>query len=56
MIDPQILRTDPDRVRDSLTRRGMDPSLVDSLQAADEARRAAITDFETKRARQKEPA
>ena len=46
MIDLHILRTDPDRVRESQTRRGEDPNLVDAAVAADSAHRAALTDFE----------
>ncbi len=54
MIDLHILRTDPDRVRESQTRRGEDPALVDAAGAADSAHRAALTDFERLRAEQKE--
>jgi seryl-tRNA synthetase len=54
VIDLQILRTDPDRVRESQTRRGEDPALVDAAVAADAAHRAALTDFERLRAEQKE--
>ncbi|MEZ5157829.1 MAG: serine--tRNA ligase [Candidatus Nanopelagicales bacterium] len=54
MIDLHILRTDPDRVRESQTRRGEDPALVDAAVAADSAHRAALTDFERLRAEQKE--
>ncbi|MVA74829.1 serine--tRNA ligase [Auraticoccus sp. F435] len=53
MIDPKLLRTDPDRVRDSLRARGEDASLVDELLAADEQRRAAIAGYEARRAEQK---
>ncbi|MBF4163732.1 serine--tRNA ligase [Nocardioides acrostichi] len=53
MIDPRILRDDPDRVRASLTKRGLSADVVDSSLAADAARRAAITEFESKRAEQK---
>ncbi len=54
MIDLHILRTDPDRVRESQTRRGEDPNLVDAAVAADSAHRAALTDFERLRAEQKD--
>jgi seryl-tRNA synthetase len=54
VIDLQILRTDPDRVRESQTRRGEDPALVDAAVAADAAHRAALTDFERLRAEQKD--
>ena len=42
MIDPKLLRTDPDAVRRSQVARGEDPSVVDDVVAADEARREAI--------------
>jgi len=54
MIDPKLLRTDPDRVRASLTARGEDPAVVDTLLAADEARRSAIGRYESLRSEQKE--
>ncbi|MFX4273472.1 serine--tRNA ligase [Propionibacteriaceae bacterium Y1685] len=53
MIDPKLLRTDPDRVRASQTARGEDPAVVDELLAADEDRRVAIGEFEALRAEQK---
>ncbi|MDN5725695.1 MAG: serine--tRNA ligase [Propionibacteriales bacterium] len=53
MIDPKLLRTDPDRVRASQTARGEDPAVVDELLTADEDRRAAIGEFEALRAEQK---
>ena len=54
MIDVQVLRTDPDRVRASQAARGESVELVDQLLAADEARRGAITRFELLRAEQKD--
>ena len=54
MIDVQVLRTDPDRVRASQAARGESVELVDQLLAADEARRGAITRFEQLRAEQKD--
>ena len=54
MIDPRILRDDPDRVRASQERRGLSGDAVDRALAADEARRAAIASFEAKRAEQKQ--
>ena len=42
MIDPKLLRTDPDAVRRSQIARGEDSSVVDDVVAADEARREAI--------------
>ena len=52
MIDLKILRDDPQRVRDSQKVRGENPAVVDQLLVADEARRAAISAFETLRAEQ----
>lgn len=54
MIDVQVLRTDPDRVRASQRARGASVSLVDDLLAADQARRDAIAYFEELRAAQKD--
>ena len=34
MIDPKLLRTDPDAVRRSQVARGEDPSVVDDVVAA----------------------
>ncbi|MCL8025284.1 serine--tRNA ligase [Nocardioides bruguierae] len=53
MIDPKVLRDDPDRVRASLAKRGLSDEVVDRSLAADSARRAAIAEFESKRAEQK---
>ena len=53
MIDLRLLRDDPERVRASQRARGEDPGLVDSLLAADEARRAAVTRADTLRGEQK---
>lgn len=53
MIDPKLLRTDPDRVRRSQIARGDDPAVVDELVAADESRRHAISAHESLRAEQK---
>ena len=54
MIDPKLLRTDPDRVKASQVLRGESPELVDEVLAADESRRRALTAFEGARAEQKE--
>ncbi len=54
MIDPRVLRDDPDRVRAAQAKRGLSSESVDRALAADAARRAAITDFEAKRAEQKQ--
>jgi seryl-tRNA synthetase len=53
MIDPRILRDDPDRVRASQRKRGASESAVDDALAADKARREAIVAFESLRAEQK---
>ena len=53
MIDPRVLREDPDRVRGSLAKRGLPDDIVDVALAADSARREAISEFEAKRAEQK---
>jgi seryl-tRNA synthetase len=53
MIDPRILRDEPDRVRAAQAKRGLSADVVDQALAADAARRAAIATFETKRAEQK---
>ena len=52
MIDPQLLRDNPDVVRKSQELRGASVELVDEALAADLARRAAISAFESDRAEQ----
>jgi len=52
VIDLKILRDDPERVRLSQKVRGESVEIVDQLLALDEARRAAITVFESLRAEQ----
>ncbi|WP_395244639.1 serine--tRNA ligase [Agromyces sp. MMS24-K17] len=52
MIDPVLLRENPDLVKRSQDLRGEPSSYVDDAVAADGARRAAITAFETLRAEQ----
>ncbi|HEY3338581.1 MAG TPA: serine--tRNA ligase [Propionicimonas sp.] len=54
MIDPKLLRTNPDLVRRSQEARGESVELVDQLVSADESRRSAIAAFENLRAEQKE--
>ncbi|MFA6298071.1 MAG: serine--tRNA ligase [Nocardioides sp.] len=54
MIDPRILRDDPDRVRAAQAKRGLSDDVVDRALAADTARRAAIATYETKRGEQKQ--
>ncbi len=53
MIDPQILRTDPDRLRESQRRRGESVELIDDLIASDVAKREAQTRFDELRNEQK---
>ena len=52
MIDPVLLRENPELVKRSQEARGESPDLVDEALAADSARRAAITAFEELRAAQ----
>ncbi|SPT53725.1 Serine--tRNA ligase [Actinomyces bovis] len=53
MIDLRALRENPEPYRQSQRARGADVGLVDRIIAADEARRAALQDFESLRAEQK---
>ncbi len=53
MIDPRLLRDDPDALRAAQRRRGEPAELVDDLVAADERRRSSIAAFETVRSEQK---
>ncbi|MEA1904034.1 MAG: serine--tRNA ligase [Actinomycetota bacterium] len=53
MIDPRLLRENPDVIRDSLTRRGSRIDL-DALIALETSHRAALQESEELRARQKE--
>ena len=52
MIDPALLRDEPDAVRRSQEARGASVSDVDDAIAADKARRAALAEFEGLRAEQ----
>ena len=52
MIDPQILRENPEILRRSQEARGASVSLVDDAVAADSRRRTSIGDFEKLRAEQ----
>ncbi|MGO2664021.1 MAG: serine--tRNA ligase, partial [Mycetocola reblochoni] len=52
MIDPSVLRENPDLVRHSQRLRGASPDLVDSAIDADRVRREAIGRFEELRAEQ----
>lgn len=53
MIELNLLRAEPDRVRASQRARGESESAVDELLAADERRRAAVSRADTLRAEQK---
>lgn len=53
MLDIRFVRDNAEAVRESQHRRGNDPASVDALLAADDARRAALQAFETRRAEQK---
>jgi seryl-tRNA synthetase len=53
VIDLKLLRDNPDAVRESQKKRGEDPTLVDTLLAADTARRSAISTADSLRADQK---
>ncbi len=54
VIDPLLLRTDPEAVKRSQRARGEDEAVVDQALAADAARRASLAEFEGLRAEQKE--
>ena len=54
MIDPRILRDDPDRVRAAQAKRGLSGEVVDRALSADRARRTAIAAYEAKRGEQKQ--
>ncbi|SEB94485.1 seryl-tRNA synthetase [Nocardioides exalbidus] len=53
VIDPRLLRDDPDRVRAAQAKRRLSDDVVDRALEADSARRQAIADFEARRAEQK---
>jgi seryl-tRNA synthetase len=54
VIDPRLLRDDPDRVRAAQTKRGLSADVVDDALAADERRRSSIVAYEALRAEQKQ--
>jgi seryl-tRNA synthetase len=54
MIDPQILRDDPESVRQSQIARGEDPGLVDAFLVSDSQWRKANAEFDQLRSQQKE--
>ncbi len=49
MIDINLIRKQPDRVRDSLKRRAQDAAVVDQILAADEERRTKLSELEAHR-------
>jgi seryl-tRNA synthetase len=53
VIDPRVLRDQPDLVRAAQAKRGLSDAVVDEALAADAGRRRAIAEFEAKRAEQK---
>jgi seryl-tRNA synthetase len=54
MIDPKVLRDDPDRVRAAQAKRGLSADVVERALAADGVRREAIGRFEELRSQQKQ--
>jgi seryl-tRNA synthetase len=54
VIDPRLLREDPDRVRAAQVKRGLSSDVVDEALAAYERRRSSIAEFESLRAEQKQ--
>src|SRR5512135_906878 len=50
MLDIVLIRRDPDRVRDSLRRRGLDPAPVGEVLRYDEEYRSALTAVERAKA------
>jgi seryl-tRNA synthetase len=53
VIDPRILRDQPDRVRAAQAKRGLSDAVVDEALAADQRRRSSIAEFEARRGEQK---
>jgi seryl-tRNA synthetase len=54
VIDPRLLRDNPDLIRAAQAKRGLSADVVDQALAADAARREAIVSFESLRAEQKQ--
>ncbi len=54
MIDPRLLRDDPDRIRFAQEKRGLSSDVVDRALAADERRRSSIVEYERLRGEQKQ--
>ena len=53
MIDPRLLRDEPDRIRAAQAKRGLSDEVVDRAVSADETRRGAIAEYERLRGEQK---
>jgi len=53
VIDPRLLRDEPDRIRAAQAKRGLSGDVVDDALAADGRRRSAIVEFERLRSEQK---
>lgn len=53
MIDPRLLRDNPDLLRAAQAKRGLSTEVIDVALTADENRRAAIGEFEALRNEQK---
>ncbi len=53
MIDPRLLRDEPDRVRAAQAKRGLSDEVVDRAISADETRRSSIAEYERLRGEQK---
>jgi seryl-tRNA synthetase len=53
VLDLRVIREDPDRLRASQRARGENEGVVDELLAADQSRRASLSEFERLRAEQK---
>jgi seryl-tRNA synthetase len=54
VIDPRLLRENPDLIRAAQAKRGLSAAVVDEALAADGVRRGAIAEFERLRAEQKQ--
>ena len=54
MIDPRLLRDDPDLLRKAQEKRGLSTVVIDRALEADASRRSAIADFEQLRSEQKQ--
>ena len=53
VINPRLLRDDPDRLRAAQAKRGLSDAVVNEALSADEQRRSAIVEFERLRGEQK---